>query len=126
MSAGGVAANVRGCVGPQDLEEQVDVGYTRDTDGLGFCAAWCFFLAECRMLNPDVPSASLVTRVVGQLARRPVGDWAEMAQCAALAEFSEHQVALVYDAGKAYATKIVSTLPVQPYHSSSACVSIRC
>lgn len=29
--------------------------YTKPTDGLGFCAAWCFFLAECRILNPDLP-----------------------------------------------------------------------
>jgi hypothetical protein len=108
-SGGSIAANLYGCVGPQDLEEQIDVGYTRDTDGLGFCAAWCFFLAECRMLNPDVPSASLVTRVVGQLARRPAEEWSELAQAAALAEFSKHHVARVYDAGRAYATKIVST-----------------
>jgi hypothetical protein len=31
------------------------VVYTKPTDGLGFCAAWCFFLAECRILNPDLP-----------------------------------------------------------------------
>jgi hypothetical protein len=53
-----------GCVGPQDLEERVHVDFTRPTDGLGFCAAWCFFLAECRILNPDVPSSALVSRVL--------------------------------------------------------------
>lgn len=57
-------ANGRGCVGPQDLEEHVHVDFTRPTDGLGFCAAWCFFLAECRILNPDVPSSVLVSRVL--------------------------------------------------------------
>ena len=102
VSACGGAANLYGCVGPQDLEEQVDVGYTRETDGLGFCAAWCFFLAECRVLNPGIPSTSLVTRVVGQLAGRPAEDWSELPQKKALAEFSEHNVARVYDAGKAW------------------------
>ena len=38
---GGAEAGAVGrvSVGPQDLEEQVEVAYTRPGDGLGFCAA---------------------------------------------------------------------------------------
>ena len=108
-SEGGRAG--RGCVGPQDLEERIEVGFTRPTDGLGFCAAWCFFLAECRILNPDVPSAALVSRVVGQLARQPAEAWCELPQSEALAEFGEFDIARVYERGKAYACGIVSMPP---------------
>ena len=97
----------RGSVGPQDLEERIEVGFTRPTDGLGFCAAWCFFLAECRILNPEVSSAELVARVVGQLSKRPCEGWWELAQAEALGEFSEMDVARVYERGRGYAMGIV-------------------
>ena len=108
-------------VGPQDLEEQVEVAYTRPGDGLGFCAACeghfrdpdsvpsaalfldafpatpeemlvrsgCFFLAECRILNPEVAGPELVGRVVGQLAEKVCEGWGEMAQGKALAEIGD-------------------------------------
>ena len=108
-------------MGPQDLEEQVDVAYTRPGDGLGFCAACkghsrdpdsvsaaafpelrflptpeemlvrsgCFFLAECRMLNPEVAGPELVGRVVGQLTEKGCEGWGEMAQGKALAEIGD-------------------------------------
>lgn len=119
-----VPSRERGCVGPQDLEERIELKFTRPTDGLGFCAAWCFFLAECRVLNPDVPSAALVSRVVGQLARRPAEEWSELAQAAALETFSELNVARVYDAGRAYAADIVSSVPAPRYKLRSR-VAIR-
>jgi hypothetical protein len=104
---GDSCSTARGSVGPQDLEERIEVGFTRPTDGLGFCAAWCFFLAECRILNPEVESAELVARVVGQLAKRPSEGWWELPQEEALREFSEMDVARVYLRGRGYAMEIV-------------------
>ena len=49
----------------------------------------CFFLAECRMLNPEVAGPELVGRVVGQLAEKGCEGWGEMAQGKALAEIGD-------------------------------------
>jgi len=58
-----------GAIGPQDLEDCCHVEFTRPTDGLGFCAAWGFFLAECRILNPGVDGSALIRAVVETLGK---------------------------------------------------------